>query len=469
MNFIPKSNRRRFLQQLGIGASAYLLLPFGNSIFRHLFAQTSAAHRFIICTSGDALPNNVHPNFPTRRTRTNLSSMPSGLMDFQPYLQDSLFVGAVDLINYSQWSTDHNPAYALLCGRGTQETKLVPAAATFDHYAGASLSTQAPFSSVLFSSCRQPYSSWNPRDNVEGIFAAGENAPIAVPATGQRLYTRLFGSSPSGGGNPENPEPARSTRIFDLITQDIRRLEKNLASEEKEKLEQYLGAIEAIENRYSSLPDPSAGANCSDVDVAFGSTPDDDLDSMMELGTFALNCGLTNVVGIDFWANDIGHGTFPNFRRSHSSVNNGQGFGEVGTNGYPITHDANYTANIWWPVVTSKITRSLRAMMESLSDPGKAYNANANFPASADFPENTTLLFLMPKAHIDNHHRFTPGTTALIISRGSSIATGGQVVREDRGVWHAGTIYRGIAQGLGISLPAGYGQWSGGAPHQFFG
>ncbi len=132
------------------------------------------------------------------------------------------------------------------------------------------------------------------------ISASGPAKPISYYADPLLAYQDLFGAAASGGGKVA-AKSALDANLLDFMVAEVKRLNAELPSSEREKLGRYLEGFEALRNRRSKI------ASMQDV-IKRGAPPVDDkyqsevevdrLEAHFDIAAAALVTGLTQVVAI---------------------------------------------------------------------------------------------------------------------------------------------------------------------------
>jgi hypothetical protein len=128
------------------------------------------------------------------------------------------------------------------------------------------------------------------------ISALEANRPLPTMCRPDQAYATLFGSVASGTAKQEF---AAKNNLLDFLRTDIKRVQSELAGEEREQFGAYLESFETLRNRQSRLNEiehtlrekgPTPGDKyTSEIET-------DRLDAQFDLGAAALVCGLTNVL-----------------------------------------------------------------------------------------------------------------------------------------------------------------------------
>lgn len=126
--------------------------------------------------------------------------------------------------------------------------------------------------------------------------AYGPDQPAPTRCRPDLAYEELFGSVAEGAGRERFRQRGQ---LLDFMADDVRRVSKRLAGEEREKLGHYLQAFESLGQRQSRLNE--IGRTLRErgpvvTDKFRSDVEADRLDAMFDIGAAALICGLTNVL-----------------------------------------------------------------------------------------------------------------------------------------------------------------------------
>lgn len=131
---------------------------------------------------------------------------------------------------------------------------------------------------------------------IYNISAIGPNRGLPTLCKPDQAYATLFGSVAGGRAREEF---AAQNNLLDFMREDVRRVESNLAGEEREQLGAYLESFEALRNRQSRLNEieQTLRERGPVVNNKYTSAVETDrLDAQFDIGAAALICGLTNVL-----------------------------------------------------------------------------------------------------------------------------------------------------------------------------
>lgn len=319
--------RRSLLERLAYGAGAALLTPITNSLLSQAQGapQTRKCAVFALCGNGLNATWNFMPKEFNKYEATikyfnqkwdmvlpgsTSYTLPTFLEPVKAWRDRILLIdGLANRIPLSQ----HSSGYGALCCRPSPNGESAeyggpPGGITIDQHIANGIGKTTPYKSILFG--------FNKSKQSNTVFAAGMNKPQANFVDPKEMFKTLFGSIT--GGESLQKAAARQHMLLDAMKGDIGRLSRELAPEEKRKLEVHLASIESFERQQSSLLDlkcdspvaPTLDINAKVVVI------EDMLESMWSMGTLALACGMTNVVGMAC-NTGMSHQRFMAFRRIH--------------------------------------------------------------------------------------------------------------------------------------------------------
>ena len=130
------------------------------------------------------------------------------------------------------------------------------------------------------------------------ISALDEGKALPIIVKPDQAYAALFGSVADGAAKEEF---AAKNNLLDFLKDDVKRVQSQLAGQEREQLGAYLETFETLRNRQSRLNEieqtlREKGPVASDKYTSNVET--DRLDAQFDIGAAALICGLTNVLTI---------------------------------------------------------------------------------------------------------------------------------------------------------------------------
>lgn len=310
-------NRRRMLERLGLLASAPLLAPIARNLVREAQgAQVGKRRCAIVMVIGENMPEKpAHGILPAgaasvgssdwRRSKdmvqVSADTAPELLAPMRSYWSKMAVVDGLKIVKEEVGGAyQHGLGFAVLSGARTlersPETGGKPSAMTVDRHVANVLGKDTPMASILFGGSR-----------AGSTFAAGEQKPVSEYSDPANLFAALAGkgsgSVPAGGTSNGAKLQAR---LLDVMRGDIKRLQMELAGSERQRLEDYLAAIDNYDKRQAALAEALQSGNCAEPPMPAGKTEAEKITSMFPMAGLALRCGLTNVIGVSV-AHGFGH------------------------------------------------------------------------------------------------------------------------------------------------------------------
>lgn len=284
--------RRDLLKTItGAGISKGLLNSFGLAgsmmIGRLAEAQTGPKKSFALYVAGGCIPDLYQP--------TSISSM-------RPMSKGYTDEGVAGDINFLVGAATTNPGHGAMPFRfgGSYYGR-----ASFDVMMAKTIGANHPLD-VLNLGVSQRDTQGSPTRTADG----GTIVTINDPASAMRRITSALGSGGGGGtgGGGTTTGPAPRQLFVDLHREAIKELNsKVLAQHEKEKLDEHLTSIEALEQKLApvttnnnSQPTQSSVQTCSNASMPAGNTSDFTSHAalQMEIAKLALSCNVTASVSL---------------------------------------------------------------------------------------------------------------------------------------------------------------------------
>lgn len=299
-------SRRRFLQAVGLGAGAGLLTPLLGRVWAE--DQGILPHRIVIVVTGNGIEPHNFISPLTQQARQDepdnetLIEVSGGDLASAPALAS--LAGGNGALDLTPHAATINALSSKIAGGGhTAEYKALSASKersqTIDAWLADRLHTDQPFSAVRLGVTESAGA------KLQYNFALQNSArqlPIIVnPADG---HTTLFGSIATGSGGRAFEVQAD---LLDFAKEDVKRVQQTFSggSRERQKLDNYLAAIEELREQQSRLV--ASGDTLRALAEQEGLDPDDGsalnvahplgrLHGQFRLATAALLGNLTNVV-----------------------------------------------------------------------------------------------------------------------------------------------------------------------------
>jgi hypothetical protein len=235
------------------------------------------------------------------------------------------------------------------------------------------------------------------RDREASLFSAGTSQSLSHATKASVLYDEIIGLvSPDSG---PNLEAGRHQALRDALNSDFARLRQRLAGPERERLDIYETAIVEFDRRLELRQNVSCDAPPSGRD----SSQTTRMESMMDMATLALGCGLTNVVGVAVGTADSHNERLPRY----------DGIGIVPVHDYGGTEygeDMDKVHQFHWTL--------LRRTLDSL--------------AQSDGPDDETfIVYTSPRGTSLNssHHARLERWPAMLYAKSPRVSLGGRWLR----------------------------------------
>lgn len=202
-------------------------------------------------------------------------------------LEDVTLVSGVD--HQGVCTAIHAPAMAL-CAHHDGGEPSVPKVATLDQYLAARIAGTTAYQSLTFSAT-------NDTEITQGFLSFKDGGQTGdVLRSPQQIFDTLFKDF-SDPNQDMAAIRARKQSVLDYIKEDAKRLQLNLGSADKARVQQHLEAVFEVEKQIQGglgagcmLPEAPGGAG--DMHARFK--------QMMDLGVIALACDLTRVLVLQY-------------------------------------------------------------------------------------------------------------------------------------------------------------------------
>jgi hypothetical protein len=248
-------NRRAALKGVTLGASAMALAPF----LKHVEMANAAGDvsssggksqipkRFVFVVKGSGLQAEFlnpaglkHGGDKLVDSSLDGKKLPSSLKSLEPF-KDKLTI--LQGLSGKMCTNGHNGFYGAL-GAYKASATAPPSAATIDGH----LSQLFP---SVFNHVGLKMGTGSQGTAYPSISAVGKNKQLAFQCNPELAYQNLYGSIADGGNIKKKYK--RTGNVLDAMSADIKKLQKNLPGQEREKLGYYLEGFEALRERRSKL------------------------------------------------------------------------------------------------------------------------------------------------------------------------------------------------------------------------
>jgi Protein of unknown function (DUF1552) len=443
---MPRFNRRRFIERLGLWASAPLLAPIAHTLIGEAHGAVPQPRRismyFVI---GENMPNAApYGLMPEGITAAEAKwdakgaqlisravAAPPGFLT--PLSQFWKNMAIVDGLSFPSdfTRTQHGLGFSCLSGVMTAEAGPEiggpPGAVTVDQHVAQRIGKQTPLSSILFGMSGNEAS-----DSASNTFAAGLRKPLAHIGKPSLLYAQLLGkgSGKAPGGDGQT-RLLLQTKLLDSMRSDVKRLQAALAGQERERLDDYLSAIETFDLRQQELERTRQAGNCAMPPMAVDGTPEERLASMFRMAGLALRCGLTNVLGVSI-ANAFGHEDAKLFRTVFAHV---PGFNE--REGDYGSH--NFDGKVYAPMMNKLYVFFLQQVAELLRSLG-------------ELAKDTSFLLLPGTTVSDFGHHASQKIGGIVYDGTGTLKTGGRYLLHPKGTQRVSDLLCSVSHAAGAPV-----------------
>lgn len=212
----------------------------------------------------------------------------------------TVFTGFDTPLNGRNNFPHYSPPMVTLTGDSPVDDHHVPRA-TFDQEIAAVLSANSRFRSLDLH-CEGRKSAWS---------AAGTGATTPTVGSPVELYQRVFGEGFQLGGNGFVPDPKVMVRksVLSAVLEDSKRLQQELGSHDRHRLDQYFTAVRQLEQQLDILlSEPPDLAACSEPAATKKGKPSLEIEQVVtnhklltDLLVLALACDQTRVFNMTLW------------------------------------------------------------------------------------------------------------------------------------------------------------------------
>jgi hypothetical protein len=299
--------RRSFVRGLGLGAGAHLLAPIARGLVSEAMGQAPAQKRFVMFNTTGGLSRDYWPKPGASQTDFTLSEAYSA---FAPWKADMTFLEVFS-----------NPFTPDLHGNGISTFNAVngvakphgsiPGGISIDRHIASKLGVGKAFSSLAFSQVVG-----GDQSEHESILSDGPGKSFPEDLNPVPAFARIFGGVEPKGPAAAPGAPPSDGRILDYLRADANKLRARLAGREREKLDQYLESVGALQDQIRLVgqaqlscnkpmaPDAATYPNLwwrKSESIKAG------MQAWLDMTVMALACGLTNVVSVGLCEGDLGY------------------------------------------------------------------------------------------------------------------------------------------------------------------
>ncbi|MEM9693898.1 MAG: DUF1552 domain-containing protein [Myxococcota bacterium] len=290
--------RRDLVAGFGLGAAAHFLAPICRDLVREAVAQEGPPSRFLLFLDNQGWEEWRYSPVGGANLTAGLHSSMEALTPYAPRMQilDQFYNRFnVGLHGNGRATLTMRPSPMVDPNAVDSGPKFGPAqGVSIDRLIGSALQGSAPFPSLNFS--------------IQGSIPSADGPNEAVPSYRNPFaaYAELFGDRAGDDAEAAQRRLLQRQKSLDLAVDDVKRLQTRLAGPEREKLEQYLASLEALDTRLSALAAAQLACEApppisSEFDREHKKYAAIDLglvDALVALAQTSLLCGQTRTVGI---------------------------------------------------------------------------------------------------------------------------------------------------------------------------
>jgi len=312
------TNRRHFLRNLSLGGSSLAMAPFLNSVRLQAAGKEAALPKrfvFVVKSSGvekfNLVPAGLENHFTNpedgkklgNRGRRHGPLVDVSLADHKLPEKLQALESFKDRINILQslsgvgFRGNHTKGFGTL---SLHDSEAIAVAPTLDCMLGEHLSTGPYPMYGMAMNGRLLETGWKPEDSYcyPNLSAYGAAKPVAYQGSPRKAFLELFGAAVE---SPEKLEKkfALNGNLMDFLTEDAKRVEKQLSGSDKERFSLYMESFDSlrkIEEKKAGLTDQIQEHAPKLTDRYDSMAPSARIESHFEIATAALIAGLTNVI-----------------------------------------------------------------------------------------------------------------------------------------------------------------------------
>ena len=291
------NSRRSILQSVSLGAGTLALAPFMNryALSEEVTAQPETPKRFLFVVKSSGLQAEfINPEGMQHGGSSIVDKslegcrLAEGMEPLEPFRNRLMILQG---LSGRMCNPGHSSHFGAL-GAYKSGAHSQPAAATIDGF----LSEKLP---SVFNHVGLKMGDGSQGTAYPSISAKGKNQQLPFQCNPELAFQNLFGSIAAGGDIKRNY--LRTGNVLDAMSEDIRKLQKQLPQQGREKLDHYLGGFEALRDRRLKLVGMQDvlkrhAPEVSDKYKSKYST--DHLEAHFDMAASALITGITNVVTI---------------------------------------------------------------------------------------------------------------------------------------------------------------------------
>ena len=311
--------RRQFFQKLSRSGSALALTPFLQTLRVHGAGTEEALPKrfvFVVKSSGidkfNLVPKGLENHFVNPDDHKKLGNrgrregplvdvaladykLPEKLASLETLKERLTIIQSLSGVGFRG---NHTKGFGTLSLHDSEKVAVAP---TLDCILGQHLSTGPyPMYGMAMSGQLLESARWKPEDSYcyPNLSAYGTAKPVAYQGSPRKAFLELFGAAIASPRELEK-KVALNGNLMDFLTEDARRVEKQLSGDDKERFAQYMDSFDSlrkIEEKKAALTDRIKKYAPEQTGRFDSTAPSGRIESHFEIASAALIAGLTNVI-----------------------------------------------------------------------------------------------------------------------------------------------------------------------------
>ncbi|MGY8643521.1 MAG: DUF1552 domain-containing protein [Verrucomicrobiales bacterium] len=457
------TKRRQFLRNLSLGGSSLAMAPFLHSLRVHAAGDEAALPKrfvFVVKSSGidkfNLVPDGLENHFINPEDRKKLGNrgrrhgplvdasladqpLPEKLKALDSFKDRLTIIQSLSGVGFRG---DHTKGFGTLSLHDSEKIAVAP---TLDCLLGQHLSIGPyPMYGMAMSGRLLESSGWKPEDTYcyPNLSAYGPAKPVAYQGSPQKAFLELFGSAVA---SPEQLEKKLTLNgdLMDFLTEDARRVEKQLSGDDKERFALYMdsfGSLRKIEEKKAALTDRIQEHAPEQSDRYESMAPSARIESHFEIASAALIAGLTNVITL---------------RPDTLGVK----YSELGLSNsvHSIGHLQENTASNGWTGHQARMEIE-KLHLKQIANMAKKFDS---IPEGNGTMLDNTMIVYMSCSSGDHHCAGYDWPFVLLGGMGQKLKTGRYIEYPkygDKGHRTVGNLYLSLMHAAGLEAPETFGQ-----------
>ena len=311
--------RRHFLRDVTLGGSSLAMAPFLQTVRVHASGKESLLPKrfvFVVKSSGidkfNLVPDGLTNHFVNEDSGEKLGNrsrregplvdvslsdhkLPEKLASLEDFKDHLTILQSLSGVGFRG---NHTKGFGTLSLHDSEKVAVAP---SLDCLLGMHLSSGPfPMYGMAMNGQLLESAGWKPEDSYcyPNLSAYGPAKPVAYQGSPRKAFLELFGAAVASPKELES-KLALNGNLMDFLTDDARRVEKQLSGDDKERFALYMdsfNALRKIEEKKAGLTEEVRKYAPKLSDRYDSTAPSVRIQSHFEIATAALIAGLTNVV-----------------------------------------------------------------------------------------------------------------------------------------------------------------------------